>query len=763
MTFMKKTIILSVLITLIQINVLSQKRTDANIYGHVINKTTKEHIPYIHISLKGTTIGTSTDATGHYFLKNLPIGKFTIMASGIGYKTLEIEIETLPDKSLEVDFEITEDFLMVEDIVVSANKNEINRKEAPSIVNIISPKLFENTNSVSISQGLNFQPGLRVEINCQNCGFQQLRINGLDGPYSQILIDSRAIFSSLAGVYGLEQIPANMVERVEVMRGGGSALFGSSAIAGTINIITREPSANSFTLSNTSNLIFGKAADINTSFNASLVSDNNKTGLVFFGSTRQRDAFDYDGDGFTELTKIKSQNIGFRGYYKTGVYSKLSFEYHNLGEFRRGGNNIDLPPHESEISEQLNHTINTGGVKYDIFSKNYKHKVNLFTSAQYIERSSYYGAMFDLNAYGKTDDLSVVSGIQYTYSIDTLFFMPATLTVGAEYSFNNLNDQALGYNRLLKQNIDTKSAYIQNEWKNRALSLLIGTRVDKHNLLKEAVLSPRINIRYNPVSDLSLRTSYSTGFRAPQAFDEDLHINITNGNAAIIQIDPDLKKESSSSYSISADYYFFIKSLQANFLIEGFYTRLENVFILEESGFDINGNLILLRKNGSGALVKGINIESKLAPSDKFQFQFGATFQKSEYIEPQQWSENLAPQKRMFRAPNQYGYITTSYLAGKNINISLSGTYTGKMLVQHFAGYVPLDTEKETPDFFDINLKIAYDIPVNGQAKIQLNGGIQNIFNSYQKDLDKGELRDASYIYGPSLPRTYFAGIKFSF
>lgn len=760
---MKKTIILSVLITLIQINVLSQKRTDANIYGHVINKTTKEHIPYIHISLKGTTIGTSTDATGHYFLKNLPLGKFTIIASGIGYKTMEIEIETFPDKSLEVDFEIAEDFLMVEDIVVSANKNEINRKEAPSVVNIISPRLFENTNSVSISQGLNFQPGLRVEINCQNCGFQQLRINGLDGPYSQILIDSRAIFSSLAGVYGLEQIPANMVERVEVMRGGGSALFGSSAIAGTINIITKEPSANSFTLSNTSNLIFGKAADINTSFNASLVSDNNKTGLVFFGSTRQRDAFDYDGDGFTELTKIKSQNIGFRGYYKTGVYSKFSFEYHNLGEFRRGGNNIDLPPHESEISEQLNHTINTGGVKYDIFSKNYKHKVNLFTSAQHIERSSYYGAMFDLNAYGKTDDLSVVSGIQYTYSIDTLFFMPATLTVGAEYSFNNLNDQALGYNRLLKQNIDTKSAYIQNEWKNRALSLLIGTRVDKHNLLKEAVFSPRINVRYNPVSDLSLRTSYSTGFRAPQAFDEDLHINITNGNAAIIQIDPDLKKESSSSYSISADYYFNIKNLQANFLIEGFYTRLDNVFVLEESGFDINGNLILLRKNGSGAIVKGINLEGKLATSDKFQFQFGATFQNSEYTEPQQWSENLAPQKRMFRAPNQYGYITTSYLAGKNINISLSGTYTGKMLVQHFAGYVPIDTEKETPDFFDINLKIAFDIPVNGQAKIQLNGGIQNIFNSYQKDFDKGELRDAAYIYGPSLPRTYFAGIKFSF
>ncbi len=89
------------------------------------------------------------------------------------------------------------------------------------------------------ADGLNFQPGVRVENNCQNCGFQQVRINGLEGPYTQILVDSRPIFSAQTGVYGLEQIPANMIERVEIMRGGGSALFGSSAIAGTINIITK--------------------------------------------------------------------------------------------------------------------------------------------------------------------------------------------------------------------------------------------------------------------------------------------------------------------------------------------------------------------------------------------------------------------------------------------------------------------------------------------------------------------------------------------
>ena len=99
-------------------------------------------------------------------------------------------------------------------------------------MNVLDAKIFDNTQSSFLSQALKFQPGVRVEDNCQNCGFSQVRINGLEGPYSQVLIDSRPVFSSLAGIYGLEQIPTNMIERVEVMRGGGSALFGSSAIAG---------------------------------------------------------------------------------------------------------------------------------------------------------------------------------------------------------------------------------------------------------------------------------------------------------------------------------------------------------------------------------------------------------------------------------------------------------------------------------------------------------------------------------------------------
>ena len=205
------------------------KGSDANIIGDVKNAKTGEHMPYINISVKNTVLGTSTDATGHYFLKNLPTGKIVLKASALGYKTVEKETEINPNETLEINFILEEESLVLNEVVVSSNRNETNRKEAAVVVGIINPKLFEATNSVCLSQGLNFQPGVRVETNCQNCGFSQVRINGLEGPYSQVLIDSRPIFSALSGVYGLEQIPVNMIERVEVVRGRGSALYGTLA------------------------------------------------------------------------------------------------------------------------------------------------------------------------------------------------------------------------------------------------------------------------------------------------------------------------------------------------------------------------------------------------------------------------------------------------------------------------------------------------------------------------------------------------------
>ena len=223
----------------------AQKESEANIYGHVLDANSHEHIPFVNISIKGTTIGTSTNGNGHYFLEHLPVGKHIVIVSFVGYKTIEQEVFLKANNSVEINFMLEENSIMTKDVVVSANRHEVDRKEAATVVNVLTPRTFINTNSVNLAEGLNYQPGLRVENTCQNCGVNAVRINGLEGKYSQILIDSRPIFSSLAGVYGLEQIPVSMIDRVEVIRGGGSAIFGSSAIGGVVNIITREPIRNS--------------------------------------------------------------------------------------------------------------------------------------------------------------------------------------------------------------------------------------------------------------------------------------------------------------------------------------------------------------------------------------------------------------------------------------------------------------------------------------------------------------------------------------
>lgn len=741
------------------------KETDANIVGHVLEKGSKEHLPYMTVSLKGTTIGTTTDATGHYFLKNMPEGNFVLQVSAVGYKTSSRNVTLKRGQTLEENFELEEDLVALDGIVVTANRSETTRRMAPTLVNVIDFKQFENTNSSTLSQGLNFQPGVRVETNCQNCGFQQVRINGMDGPYTQILIDSRPIFSALAGVYGLEQIPANMIERVEVMRGGGSALFGSSAIAGTINIITKEPLRSSGELSHTIMGIGGTSNwDNITTLNASLVTDNRKAGLYIYGQNRERSGYDSNGDGYTDMPELKNQTVGFQSYLKTSDYSKLTFEYHHLQEFRRGGDMLDRPPHEANIAEQLQHSINSGSLKFDYFSPNEKQRLSTYASIQHIGRDSYYGGNQDLNAYGATKGLTWVVGSQYMYHFDRCLFMPADLTGGLEYNEDRLNDEMWGYNRFTKQAVRIASAFFQNEWKNKKWSFLLGGRLDKHNMMNHVIFSPRANLRFNPTENINLRASYSFGFRAPQAFDEDLHIENVGGTISMIELAKNLKEEKSRSLSVSADVYHRWGLFQGNFLLEGFYTNLLDAFALRSIG-ERDGVIINERYNERGARVYGLTLEGKIAYLTKLQLQAGVTLQKAEYKDARSWSddETVPMEKRIFRTPATYGYMTLTYNPVKPLSVALSGTYTGSMLVEHKAGYIDKDAAVNTPDFWVLNLKAAYDFTIYKNIGLQVNAGVQNIFNAYQKDFDRGRNRDSNYIYGPGLPRSYFAGVKISY
>ena len=394
-----------------------------------------------------------------------------------------------------------------------------------------------------------------------------------------------------------------------------------------------------------------------------------------------------------------------------------------------------------------------------MYTADSKHFVSAYTSFQHIGRDSYFGTNYNPDAYGKSTDIVSVTGAQYRFSYPC-GLMNADLSAGVEYSYNQLRDQILGYDRNTLQRVHLGGGYVQNEWKNKQWSILVGGRLEQHSLLEKPIFSPRANVRYTPIDPIILRVSYASGYRAPQIYEEDLHVGAVGGEVSLISLDENLRPEYSHSVSGSIDMYQRFGKWDLNLTLEGFFTQLNDVFTLVENGHDALGNLLLTRTNASGARVAGLNVEAKVGYGHLLTFQAGYTYNHSRYIQPEQWSPTIAPQRRMFRTPDHYGYFLLNIEPVKHFHILTNGKVTGNMLVQHFAGYIPEDKEVTTPVFFEWDVKLCYDIPIYKHYTLEINAGVKNLLDHFQQDLDKGMDRDAGYIYGPATPRTFFAGVN---
>lgn len=744
------------------------------IKGKVVDKRSGEAIAFASVAIEGTDIASITDENGQFSLKPANDNEQKVKVSMVGYDSYETSVNPSRQKDIDLFIALSENTVAMDELVVSANRNVVRRCEAPVVVSVLSNRLFETVNSTDLAQTLNYQSGLRVENNCQNCGFPQLRINGLEGPYSQVLINSRPVVSSLSGVYALEQMPTNMVERIEVVRGGGSALFGANAVGGTVNVITKEPLNDHFEIATDIENHNGKSWEENVTANATLVEQDGRYGIAFYETYRKRSPYDHDGDGFSEIGKLNLNTLGFNAFYRLTTTSKLSVEYHNTYEFRRGGNKFDLEPFQTDITEQTQHYINSGSVNYTAGWNDYKYRLNAYASAQHVDRNSYYGAQQNPDAYGKTNDLTFIGGATFSADFNRVLFSPSTFTSGVEYQTNRLHDVMTGYGRDMRQNVNIIGAFVQNEWKMRHFTILAGARLDNHNLIDNPIFSPRINLLYRPISAWQFRATWSTGFRAPQAYNEDLHVTAVGGEGVLIKLAEGLKPERSNSFSCSADWDVALGEVDADFLLEGFYTDLRDVFVLEALGHNDDGTAIKERRNGDGAKVYGGNADIKLNYSS-YSLQVGFTAQRSLYKKAEAWSEDpdVAATREMPRAPNYYGYFTFTAVPFTRFECSLSGIYTGRMYVPHFAPdpaeipddygfqYITKDELYHSPSFFELGLKAAYTIPLSGKLRMQIGAGIKNLTGAFQKDLDKGGYRDSGYFYGPTQPRTYFVSLKF--
>ncbi len=760
---------------LFNFNAFSQENTDAVIIGHVVSRG--EHLPFVNIYLENTNYGTTTDVTGHYMMVDLPEGEFVLVAKMLGYKTEKRPVTLKAGETIEIKFELEEEIQRVGEVVVTGTKTFKRQTESAVIVNVLDAKTIKNVAAQTVSETLNFQPGLRMEVDCQTCNYTQLRMNGLGGAYSQILINSRSVFSPLTGLYGLEQMPSEMVERIEVVRGGASALYGSSAIGGTVNIITKMPERNSYEITSNNSVIGGGSADYNLNGTLTALSQKRNAGVALYTSHRQRDLYDHNGDNYSEMPSLNNNSFGLNSFFRLNEKQLLQINFSSMHEFRYGGEMVDGPSYLAQQSEERTHDVLMGGADYEITSEDSRTSVVLYTAGQYTKRKHFTGIVPDDPAeltaynnnppYGNSSSYTAQLGAQLNHTVWDFIRGNNTFTFGTEYVVDDVFDKIEAYDYLIDQNSRNIGAFLQSDWEiTPKTTLLAGIRADKHNFVDNVIVSPRISLLFKPNLNTQLRASWSTGFRAPQAFDADMHIAFAGGGIQTISLADDLKEERSQSTSVSINWDKPTEKHIYGFTLEGFYTRLKNAFILEETGTDGSGNSLMEKRNGGLSNVYGATFEARANYNRMFQVEGGLTFQKSLYEEPVAWSVELPGTTDYLRTPEIYGYYTLTLTPGNRFSASFSGVYTGSMLVPHYglpgdAGTPEQDVLFQSPDFMEMNLKLGYIFNANRlDSSIEVFGGIGNMLNQYQNDFDSGKNRDSNYVYGPAKPRTFFVGLR---
>ena len=683
--------------------------------------------------------------------------------------------KTLSQAAPEINFSQKDSIINLQDIVVTGTKTPKKKINSPIMINIINSETISNVQACNLSETLSFQTGLRIETDCQTCNYTQLRINGMSGGFSQILINGRPTFSPLMGLYALEQFPSNMIEKIEVMKGAGSTLYGSSAIGGTVNIITKIPKRNSSQIEINSRSIDKKANDYSIVGNASIVSESKKSGLSLFINKREREAYDNNEDNFSELPYLNNISFGANMYFIPKENQKLDVNFNSIYEYRYGGEMQDeMPAHFAEQSEERTHNIFAGGIDYQINFNNYESSFISYIAYQNTDREHYTGIkpnddsdeldLFLNNPpYGNSYVETLNTGFQINHIAKSFLNGDNVFTLGVDYLYDNVFDEISAYNYVVDQISKDLGIFLQSDWEiNQKLSFLTGIRADFHNLVDHTIFSPRASMLYKASDNLQFRFGYGTGFRAPQALDTDLHIAFAGGGVSRVILSNDLKEESSESLNFSVNYDKAKENWIAGFTLDLFYNQLQDAFIIQPVGQDEFGE-VFEKQNGQGALIQGINLEARANFNRVIQLEGGYTIQSSKFDNAVEYIEGVSPIREFIRTPNNYGYAILNYTKN-NMSSTLNYLYTGGMKIPHFAGS-PNQSVNEivnTDSFSELSLKLNYNIP-GEMISMDLYAGIKNIFNQYQSDFDIGKNRDSNYIYGPAQPRTTYFGVKLSF
>ena len=665
-----------------------------------------ENLSYVNIYIQNTKLGTSSNEDGYYQIKNIPSGTYKIVVSSLGYKTKTTEITFNKNENEKIiqNFSLVSDNSL-DEIVVSGNLRPVSKSASSVPVDVYSKSFFKKNPTPSIFESLQNVNGVRPQLNCNVCNTGDIHINGLEGPYTFVLIDGMPIVSGLSTVYGLTGIPQALIQRVEVVKGPASTLYGSEAVGGIINIITKKPSNSPMLFVDS---FSSSWEEINTDIGFKYNASKKIQGLLGINYFNYQNIIDNNNDNFTDLTL---QN-------RISIFNKLNIERRNnklftiafryVYEDRWGGETnwnksfrgTDLVYGESIYTSRWE-TFGT----YELPTTE---NIRLQFSANGHRQDSFYGT----DSY-KADQLIAFGQLIYNKKIkkehDLLF--------GIAYRYTTYDDNTFATSESDGETnkpsvIHLPGVFLQDEISlTNQHKLLIGARYD-YNSLHGTIFSPRVNYKWNSKNNKNiLRFSIGNGFRVANIFTED-HAALSGAREVVFE--GELSPEKSWNANVN-----FVKKISINNTLisldaSGFYTHFNNRILPD---YETDPNKIIYANLNGFSVSKGLSLNSDIS------FPLGLTMNIGATLMDVSINENNI-KKRQLLTESFSGVWSISYnLKKSRIKIDYTGNLYGPMKLPLLS---ELDPRKgESPWFSIQNIQITKNIGTSWE----MYGGIKNILN----------------------------------
>lgn len=692
----------------------------------------------------------------------------------------------------------------IDDVVVTGTRTKSYIKEASIKTEVVTAREIETSNANNLFDVLKNVPGVRVQEQCQFCNFTEVKMQGLGTEYTQVLINGKPIYSALASVYGLQQIGTANIDRIEIVKGAGSALYGSNAVAGVINIITKEPSR---TPSTRASAQFGSYNTNKYEISSSIKSGD--VGLNVYAQKLTGDAIDETSEGMS-VSEVENKD-GISDRVSSNLISAGASIYLDnllfkndrivasgryLFEKRQGGilkddyyknpltdgtENIVTDRYEAELTYRVN-TSNKSVLSLSASYANHSRDATNDTFLNdYLEMHNDTAPdLRDMRPYLADENLLTTTLI-YRHTLGDHFLM-----LGAQNYINELKESGTYLNideesQYYGQPYESESAknafelgfFIQDEWKVTDLfTVLGGLRYDIHNSeekyiaeheseekyfpetkFDETSVNPRMGLKYKLTEDLTLRAKVGTGFRPPYGFSEDLHL--CSGSPRVWK-STDLEPEKSISYNFSADYYGDFFRIGTNL----FRTELKNKIAFYEADEDARAmGYDYQWENVDDAYVQGIEASLSVKLFHNLDIGMDFTYNAGEYNNPREdWigTEYETASKKISRFPRTSGKFNVNYEHGGWV-LTSSVNYNGRMYIDYRNEEIDpavgdQSKIKETDPFFIVDLRAAKEF-----EKFKLFVGADNVLNYIQPEK---HIDDAAFMYAPVFGAIYYAGIS---